>query len=202
MAHKFFTDERPHKGVDYPSFLENSKTSLELENPDELNENQLKLFNYKKINLQRSKRVNKTFKIDEETKAILHKIDKPQIWMVITEDWCGDSAQNLPYLFMLSELSNKISLKILPRDENLDIIDLYLTNGGSRSIPKLVSFDEEGNELFQWGPRPKAVQDKVKVWKSDGQDNTQFAISLHSWYAKDKGESLLTEIKEILSNSK
>lgn len=199
MTHKFFEDKRPHNGIDYPDFMENTKKVLESENPEKLDEKQLQMYNYKKINFQRSSRVHKTYKVDEEIKSLISKISKPQLWMVITEDWCGDSAQNLPYLFLLSELSDNITFKIIPRDENLDIMDLYLTNGGSRSIPKLVSFDENGNELFQWGPRPKVAQENVKKWKSEGQDSNQFANSLHLWYAKDKGEHLISEFKYLIS---
>jgi hypothetical protein len=74
--------------------------------------------------------------------------------MVITETWYGDSAQNLPIIAKAAELNNKIDLRILLRDSNIDIIDHYLTNGQSRSIPILVAFDLDGNELFKWGPRP------------------------------------------------
>ena len=48
----------------------------------------------------------------------------------------------------MAELNQKINLKIILRDTNPVIMDLYLTNG-TRSIPIFVAFDEKGNELFR-----------------------------------------------------
>lgn len=126
------------------------------------------------------------------------KITSPQIWMLITEDWCGDSAQNIPYIFKLAECNNNISLRLIPRDENPDIMDMYLTDGKSRSIPKLVAFDENGNELFQWGPRPEEAIKLVKDLKEQGFSKEEFEKKLHLWYAKNKGKNLEEEFIEIL----
>lgn len=45
-----------------------------------------KFYEYRKLNYQRSTRLEKIFIPIEET-----KISKPQKWIVITESWCGDS---------------------------------------------------------------------------------------------------------------
>ena len=71
------------------------------------------------------------------------RIDHPQLWMVLTEPWCGDSAQCLPCLDILAEIHAYITMRFLLRDDNLDIMDHYLTDG-KRSIPLLVAFDPEG----------------------------------------------------------
>ena len=65
------------------------------------------------------------------------------MWIVITENWCGDSAQKLPYMGKIASLNQKIVLKIIPRDSNTDIMNNYLANRTiSNSI--LISFDEDG----------------------------------------------------------
>ncbi|MBL1212114.1 MAG: thioredoxin family protein [Ignavibacteriae bacterium] len=201
MTPKFFEERRPHNGIDYPDFMESTKQSIGIAKPDELNERELNIFNYRKLNFQRSNRIHKTFKIEDEHAEIIKSIDQPQLWMVITEDWCGDSAQNLPYLYLLSELSEFVTLKIIPRDDNLDIMDLYLTNGKSRSIPKLVVFDEAGNELFTWGPRPQELVNLIEQWKSEGKDKTEWTTAVHTWYAKNKGQQLIEEITKLVSQT-
>ena len=201
MAQKFFEERRPHNGLDYPDFMQSTKNDLANAKLDQLNEKELNFYNYKKLNLQRSNRIHKTFKIADEYAEIIKSIDQPQIWMVITEDWCGDSAQNLPYLYLLSELSEHVTFKIIPRDDNLDIMDLYLTDGKSRSIPKLVAFDEDGNELFQWGPRPKELVVLIKQWKNEGIEKDEWTTLVHTWYAKDKGKQLLEEITQLVSQT-
>jgi glutaredoxin-related protein len=119
--------------------------------------------------------------------------------MVITENWCGDSAQNLPYLAKISKLNNNIKLRIILRDSHPEIMDSYLTNG-TRSIPKLVVFDAEGNERFSWGPRPMEVQKLFSQWKAEGIVKPELYEKLHLWYSKDKGKSIEKEILQLIQS--
>ena len=100
------------------------------------------LTNYSKLNDRRMKRLDKTIKISEETIQEFQKVKQPQTWLVLTEGWCGDAAQNLPILNKIASDTANIDLKIVLRDENLDLMDLFLTNGG-RSIPKLIALDKD-----------------------------------------------------------
>jgi hypothetical protein len=198
MPHKFFEDQRPQNGLTFNELLKETEDYLANTNPKDLNDSELEMFNNKKLNTQRISRIQKTFKPNNELKNLVKQINKPQLWMVITEDWCGDSAQNLPYIYEISKLSENIKLRIIKRDENLDIMEFYLTNGKARSIPKLVVFDESGNELFQWGPRPEEGQKLVSDLKAQGFDKSKFMLELHSWYAKNKGFNLIEEFKQLI----
>jgi hypothetical protein len=200
MAKKFFEEGRPHKGMTYNEFMEMSKEKIENTNHEELDDTDKQIFDYTRLNYQRSQRIKKTYKVGEDLKKLVEEIDTPQIWMVITEDWCGDSAQNLPYIAKIAELNDLIDLRILQRDKNLDIMDQYLTNGKSRSIPKLVAFDTDGNELFTWGPRPQALQDEIEKWKQESEKKSDWIEKVHQWYAKNKGRELEAEFKELLEN--
>ncbi len=151
-----------------------------------------------KLNLHRMKRIQKTFKPNEEIKELISKIDKPQTWLVITEDWCGDSAQNIPYFFEYSKLNSLINFKIILRDENLDLLDSYFSSGNPKSIPKVIGFDENGNEFFVWGARPKVAQDLVMQLKSEGFEKEEFNKKLHLWYGRNRGKELEKEIVELL----
>ena len=117
--------------------------------------------------------------------------------MVITENWCGDSAQNLPYIIKIAECNPSINLRILFRDQNTDIMDLYLS-GNSRSIPKLVVFNEQGDELFQWGARPKEAQNLVIKLKSEGLSKDEYLSQLHLWYGRNRGNNLENEFIDII----
>lgn len=182
-------------GIDYINFIEQTQQKLvnhEFKNNDK--------YNVTKLNLQRINRISKTYQINEQLKDLIKLFDRTQTWMVITEDWCGDSAQNLPYIVKIAELNPLINLRILLRDQNLDVMDLYLTSGKARSIPKLVAFDENGNELFQWGPRPKAAQEVVDQAIKNGLDKNEYLEKLHIWYSEDKGRTLEKEFSILVSN--
>lgn len=197
---KFFEEKRPHNGMTYGEFARESEEFVNTVCISDLSTADQAFFNYTKLNIARSNRINKTFAPDSEITELIRSIDSKQIWMVLTEDWCGDSAQNLPYINKLAELNENIDLRILHREDNLDIMDQYLHNGKARAIPKLVAFDEDGNEIFQWGPRPKAIQQKVEQWKTEGISKDEYNKNLHAWYAKDKGQALINEFTEILKD--
>ncbi|WP_226035855.1 thioredoxin family protein [Aquibacillus saliphilus] len=86
------------------------------------------------------------------------KLKKQNLRIIaLTEDWCGDAMMNIPILLRLVE---KVDMKIslLPRDNNLELMDQYLTNGKARSIPIFIFINEKGNEIAKWGPRAPEIQ--------------------------------------------
>jgi len=191
MTPKFFLDERPQNGLTYKKYLQIMKQDAESSG----NENRETI----KLNLQRTTRIDKTYDVNPELKKLIGRINSPQLWMVLTEDWCGDSAQNLPYIAKIAACNPLIDLRILLRDKNLDIMDLYLTDGKSRSIPKLVVFDKDGNELVQWGPRPVEAQKFVSKSRADEKSKEAYIKELHLWYGRNRGKDLEEEFTKIIA---
>jgi len=79
----------------------------------------------------------------------------------------------------ITELNPNISLKIILRDENIDLMNRVLTNGGM-SIPKLIAFDNQTYEVLgDWGPRSKAATKLVEDYKAEhGQLSAEFKQDL------------------------
>lgn len=184
----------------YDKFSEEFVKLVNSINPEHLDDHKKEKYDILKINLQRTQRLDKTFEPTEETKNIFSQITNPQQWIVITESWCGDSAQIVPVIAKLAQLNNNIDLKLLLRDSNLDYMDLYLTNGG-RAIPKLIVYDENNEELFQWGPRPKAAQDLFSKLKSEGMQKPDINKELHLWYGRNRGKEVELEIVTKISEN-
>lgn len=192
--------EKLQTALSYQQFKELSDRNVKSVNPDLLNEAEKAYYDYRKLNLARVSRLEKLYILSEKASNIIRKISSPQIWLVITEDWCGDSAQTLPVIASLSELNKNISLRIVLRDSNLDLMDLYQTHG-KRSIPKMISFDSELNELFQWGPRPHKAKLLVDELHKQNLNKQDIIKQLHLWYAKDGGYSTEEELIELIINS-
>ncbi len=185
-------------GIDYETFRK--LFVAQIENPDLSTEKEKKRFENRKLNWHRAQRLDKTFKPSQQLLDTILRIDEPQLWAVITESWCGDSAQILPIIAKAATLNDKIALRIITRDDNPDIMDHYLTNG-TRSIPKLIAFDENGTELFQWGPRPKAAADLVSELKASGISSPKLYEKLHLWYGRDRGKTIEQELIELIGDS-
>ena len=157
------------------------------------------LTNYSMLNDRRMKRLDKTIKISKDTIQEFKKVKQPQTWLVLTEGWCGDAAQNLPILNKIASGTANIDFKIVLRDENLDLMDLFLTNGG-RSIPKLVALDKDNNVLYLWGPRPAIDTKMVVAYKEkNGALDPQFKQDLQVWYNKDKGKSVQEDFVNLVA---
>ncbi|WP_462412785.1 thioredoxin family protein [Neobacillus sp. Marseille-QA0830] len=80
--------------------------------------------------------------------------------IVLSEDWCGDAMLNNPILLRIAEAAG-IEVHFLLRDQNLELMDQYLTNGTSRAIPIFIFIDQDGNERGKWGPRAPEMQELV-----------------------------------------
>jgi len=117
--------------------------------------------------------------------------------MIISETWCGDSAQNIPYIAKIAGLNPQIDFQIILRDVYPHIMDMYLTNG-TRSIPILVAFDESGNELFRWGPRTQEAKKLFTDLKALGLEMPAVLEKLHLWYGRNRGKNLEAEMREAI----
>ncbi|MCO5334947.1 MAG: thioredoxin family protein, partial [Pyrinomonadaceae bacterium] len=52
--------------------------------------------NYTKLNRQRMSRIDKTVSVNNVTSDAVSAVERDQVWLILTEGWCGDGAQNLP----------------------------------------------------------------------------------------------------------
>jgi hypothetical protein len=153
---------------------------------------------YSQLNLQRMHRVEKTMQILPDVSERLMRIDRPQTWLVLTEGWCGDASQSLPVMQVLANLNPLLGVRILLRDENPELMDRYLTNGISRSIPKLIAVDPAtGTELFTWGPRPTALQESFYGMRSEGLPYDMIKEELQRWYNMDKTLTIQRELAAL-----
>jgi thiol-disulfide isomerase/thioredoxin len=158
------------------------------------------LTNYTVLNQRRMKRLDKTLKINEDSVKKINGFNKKITLLVLTESWCGDAAQTLPMINKVAELNDNISLKVILRDDNLDIMNRFLTND-AMSIPKLIMIgDASGEILGDWGPRPKEATQMVSDYKKEhGQLTAEFKEALQVWYNKDKGQGTLNDLLELLA---
>ena len=161
------------------------------------NEQSEDLTHYSTLNETRMNRLDKTIKITEGNISKLKSLEGKYIWLVISEGWCGDAAQLLPIINKMAVESGKIDLRIVLRDENEELMNLFLTNK-SKAIPILIVVDvATGNVLGNWGPRPKGATDLIIDYKKEfGVVDETAKNNLQLWYLHDKG---LTTQEELIN---
>lgn len=155
---------------------------------------------YAKLNLQRMLRLEKTTVLSTDLTKACASVTKEVVWLVITEGWCGDAAQNIPVFEKITEICDKIELKLILRDEHPELMNAYLTNG-SKAIPKLICVEKaSGKELFVWGPRPADLQTLVMDLKAEGASLEDKSLQVQKWYNADKTLSVQAEFTTLLRN--
>lgn len=156
------------------------------------------LAHFTKLNRQRMRRLDKTVTLLPEVVDAAASLGRRMIWLVITEGWCGDAAQNVPIIEKIARASRTIETRYVPRDENLELVDQYLTNG-ARSIPKLLALDAETHEVLgTWGARPPAAQSLYARLKNADAPKDEIMEALQRWYIKDRGVSIQREFVELI----
>jgi hypothetical protein len=125
----------------------------------------------------------------------------PGSWrlLVLSEDWCGDAVNTVPFLARLAEAVPNLQLRILGRDANPDLMDTHLT-GTSRSIPVAIVLDEDFRERGWWGPRPTELQ---RWFLETGRQmpSRERYLEIRRWYAHDRGATTIDEVVGLLERA-
>jgi hypothetical protein len=151
---------------------------------------------YTKLNESRQNRWLKKAELLSETIEEIKSIGT-QKWILITEPWCGDASHSVPIVKLMADINLKIDLEVQLRDQEPFLINQYLTNGG-KAVPILIARDENGKDLFVWGPRPAECQALMIKNKKAALSMDEQKQALQKWYNKDKGISMQKEIIDLL----
>ena len=156
------------------------------------------LLNYSILNDKRMDRLDKKIVISTESQESINNLKNNFTFLVIAEGWCGDAAQIMPILNKIAVASSKIELKIVFRDENPELMDEFLTNGG-KAIPKTIIVDSNNKVINSWGPRPSVATRMVQDYKEqNGSLDAEFKKNLQIWYNKDKGANTQEDLIKLL----
>jgi thiol-disulfide isomerase/thioredoxin len=88
--------------------------------------------------------------VTDDDRRLLERLGPRLKLLVITEDWCGTSLMYLPRVARLARESPGVEMRIFLRDENPDVMDLFLKRGVYRSIPVFAFFDDDMKELARF----------------------------------------------------
>ncbi|PWN08078.1 thioredoxin family protein [Rhodohalobacter mucosus] len=159
------------------------------------------MIHYTLMNAHRMRRLDKQIVLKPELREKLEQVDRDMIWLVLTEAWCGDAAQIIPLFHKMAEVNDHIELRLILRDENREIMDDFLYQGKSRSIPVLIALDAQSLDVIgTWGPRPAEAQELFEELRSETDiPYQQIAETLHKWYTADKTISTQKEWVDLLT---
>jgi len=91
-------------------------------------------------------------------KEEIKKLDKIIHATVFTEGFCPDCIVTIPFIQKLSEENSNLKIHYMPRTGFEDFLEEAV---GSKSIPTIITFDEDMNPKGAYVETPKELQEKM-----------------------------------------
>lgn len=117
--------------------------------------------------------------------------------LAVAEDWCGDSAYNLPYVAKLAAAVPGVDLRIVSAASGRSVLESHRTPDGRAATPTFVLLDGSWGEAGCFVERPG----QLMAWYMANHESLESG-PLHehivSWYETDAGRGAITEIVEML----
>ena len=154
---------------------------------------------YSRYNYERQLGVEASYKMSSAFRSAVLGLEGLQTWFFITDDWCIDSAYSLPLILRAVALHEQITLHILMKEDNLEILDDYLSDG-RRSIPVITGFDAEDKQLFRWGPNPDVLHRLRTTLQEAGEQGRVVSGSTIDWYTNDGHLEVEREFTGLFNN--
>jgi len=98
--------------------------------------------------------------LTDEERKFFSGVNHVRYVMMLAENWCGDVHRNSPFVAHACEAMPHAELRVFLRDQNADLRDTFLNNG-YQSIPVVVFFDKDWNEVGRWLERAHAATTKA-----------------------------------------
>lgn len=137
-----------------------------------------------------------------EMTAAAQKVSEPLDVYIVTENWCGSSMANLPYIVKILATNKNLNVMVALRDSNPDFMNLYLSATGGKSIPKVIGVNKAGEEVIDWGSSSKAEAAKRKELLTEGDERPVFIQKLSAWFTENNLKAIEDDFKEVFAKMK
>ena len=119
----------------------------------------------------------------------------PGTWrlLAVAEDWCGDSANTIPYIAKLVDLADNLDMRIIDSEVGKPIMEAHRTPAGLAATPTVILLNDRFEEMGCFVERPTKLQDWFQGAKEKLEEDELYAQK-YAWYAEDAGNETLKEI--------
>jgi hypothetical protein len=117
--------------------------------------------------------------------------------LAVAEDWCGDSANTIPYIARLVEQVPALELRIVNSKDGRWVMEAHRTPDGRPATPTIVLLGPDYEERGCYVERPRLLRQWVAENKPKlGED--EFQSNKMAWYRENRGRATIDELVEIL----
>lgn len=182
--------------VSFDKYVVNTEKIASLDS-DSLSPEEKSMQAHYQMGSRRMNRIRKSYQPDE---SLIKKWEKSNFdgkILIISEGWCADASMIVPVVGLFFKDKNEV--RVVYRDENPELIDMFLTNGG-RAIPIILILDKDENVIGHWGPRPAYGKELLRRHKENPEEypKDRFHSDVQVYYTKNKGFDIINEILELI----
>ncbi|MHB8574265.1 MAG: thioredoxin family protein [Dehalococcoidia bacterium] len=106
-------------------------------------------------------KTNVTDDLARRLKALAAKPNGPARMLVLGEDWCPDVYRGMPVAKRIADAAG-IEMRVLERDQNLDVAEQFKKDGEFLSIPVLIFYTKDHRYIAHWIERPRKANDEMR----------------------------------------
>lgn len=120
--------------------------------------------------------------------------------LVVAEDWCGDSANTIPYVAHLADLLDNVEMRVVDSEVGRAVMEAHPTPDGRAATPTVVLMDEAGSEVGCFVERPAELQ----TWFLEQEDQLEeddLYDQKYQWYDDDAGATTVREVVEMIEGA-
>jgi len=129
-------------------------------------------------------------------KAAAHPRGPTKI-LALAEAWCGDVYRELPTAERIAEAAG-MELRVFLRDQNLDIMDEFLSNNGkSRAIPVFVFYTKDVEYITHWKERSASAHAGLGAAMSEAK--TKLNLPQSATFATLEGANRQALLQEVIA---
>lgn len=116
------------------------------------------------VNRDKFEYYSRTARLSDDDVAFFRTIGArrsgPARMLVIAEAWCPDVFRGVPVFARIAEAAS-LTMRIVARDENPDIMDEFLLDGRARAIPVAVFYTRDHEYITHWIERPVVAHAEI-----------------------------------------
>lgn len=124
----------------------------------------------------------------------------PGMWrmLVVAEDWCGDSANTLPYVARLDEALENLEVRVVDSTAGRRVMEAHPTPDGRAATPTMVLLGPGGEVAGCLVEQPQPLQ---AWWLGEAKtiaDEDARLAEKYAWYDRDAGASIIREVVDLM----
>jgi hypothetical protein len=120
--------------------------------------------------------------------------------LVVAEDWCGDSANTIPYIAGLTDSVFSLELRVVNARAGKWVMERYRTPDGRAATPTVVVLDSTGVAAGCFVERPA----ELRKWLAGNQGRLsqgKLQQGKEAWRRRDAGQATVREVVELLESA-